>query len=484
MENEQIIDRALYRQIKSMDRAAMDKFVKNVYQQGYDAAGSQSIDYDKLKAELSQIKGIGENRLSALKVSYTECADLIDKLSADRDATTIRYLCKLRTALMQHFKKTDTAMHYDLKNLTSLEWYDHDNIKQLEKWGSDIIKANYRAEKYMYDFTKLINENIDKCSRLFYDWINWEYIKDLFYVPKYQKSEVMKEEFAKYMASISHYPFQMYIHWQPAEVGSIVYSDRKFLKIIYSQNGDAFTDYTKYRDADDETRNNIYNFIDSAEKTAVAVDCENSDPFKLYSVLTGLNQDELAKIEKITLYDDPNTTAGWDRLAKFTQIPVEHIEIYRVSDRKSLVDVRMTASVVTDSYRDGITSFIIVSSDSDFWGLIESLPEAHFLVMYENEKCGLAIKNTLAQRDIYYCSIDDLCTAGTEDMKKAVLFAELEKHMPTLYGKNPLELTQQLYLDTRVTATKKEMDNFCNRYVKTLRLKVNSEEKFVVEIQK
>ena len=161
----------------------------------------------------------------------------------------------------------------------------------------------------------------------------------------------------------------MYIHWQPAEVGSIIYSDRKFLKIIYGQHNDSFTDYTKYRDADDETRNNIYNFIDSTEKTAIAVDCENSDPYKLYSVLKGLNQEELAKIEKITLYDDPNTTAGWDWLSKFTQIPVEHIEIDRVTDRKSLVDVRMTASVVTDFYRDGITSFIIVSSDSDFWGL-------------------------------------------------------------------------------------------------------------------
>ena len=152
------------------------------------------------------------------------------------------------------------------------------------------------------------------------------------------------------MAHIEHYPFQMYIHWQPAEVGSIVYSDRKFLKIIYGQHNDSFTDYTKYRDADDETRNNIYNFIDSAERTAIAVDCENSNPYKLYSVLKGLNLEELAKIEKITLYDDPHTTAGWDWLSKFTQIPTEHIEIDRVTDRKSLVDVRMTASVVTDFY--------------------------------------------------------------------------------------------------------------------------------------
>lgn len=439
-----------------------------------------TVDTKEVVTTIAYMIGV---RMSALTVSYGECSELIEKLQADKDATTIRYLCKLRTVLMQKFKKTDDLMRYQLKNLHNIEWYDKDNIKQLEKWGFTIIQANCRSEKYMQDLTRLINENIDKCSHLFYDWLNWEYIRDLFFVPKYNKNGVMKVEFNKYMANIEHYPFQMYIHWQPAEVGSIIYSDRKFLKIIYGQHNDSFTDYTKYRDADDETRNNIYNFIDSTEKTAIAVDCENSDPYKLYSVLKGLNQEELAKIEKITLYDDPNTTAGWDWLSKFTQIPVEHIEIDRVTDRKSLVDVRMTASVVTDFYRDGIISFIIVSSDSDFWGLIESLPKAKFLVMYEYEKCGTAIKNALAQHGIYYCAIDDFCTAGTEELKRAVLFAELEKHLPSLIGENPLELTHKIYEATKVTATMKEMENFCNRYVKTLRLKVNSEGKFVIEIQ-
>lgn len=439
-----------------------------------------TVDTKEVVTTIAYMIGV---RMSALTVSYGECSELIEKLQADKDATTIRYLCKLRTVLMQKFKKTDDLMRYQLKNLHNIEWYDKDNIKQLEKWGFTIIQANCRSEKYMQDLTRLINENIDKCSHLFYDWLNWEYIRDLFFVPKYNKNGVMKVEFNKYMANIEHYPFQMYIHWQPAEVGSIIYSDRKFLKIIYGQHNDSFTDYTKYRDADDETRNNIYNFIDSTEKTAIAVDCENSDPYKLYSVLKGLNQEELAKIEKITLYDDPNTTAGWDWLSKFTQIPVEHIEIDRVTDRKSLVDVRMTASVVTDFYRDGITSFIIVSSDSDFWGLIESLPKAKFLVMYEYEKCGTAIKNALAQHGIYYCAIDDFCTAGTEELKRAVLFAELEKHLPSLIGENPLALTHKIYEATKVTATMKEMENFCNRYVKTLRLKVNSEGKFVIEIQ-
>ena len=77
------------------------------------------------------------------------------------------------------------------------------------------------------------------------------------------------------------------------------------------------------------------------------MDCEYSDVYKLYSVLKNLNQDELSKVEKIVLYDDSHTTEGWDWLEKFTRIPVEHVEADRVTGRKSLVDIEMTAGAVS-----------------------------------------------------------------------------------------------------------------------------------------
>lgn len=66
MDNQPTIDRALYKKIKSMDRATMDNFVKNIYHQGYDDAQAHSIDYDKLKSDIAQIKGIGESRLQEI----------------------------------------------------------------------------------------------------------------------------------------------------------------------------------------------------------------------------------------------------------------------------------------------------------------------------------------------------------------------------------------------------------------------------------
>ena len=96
-----------------------------------------TVDTKEVVTTIAYMIGV---RMSAMTVSYGECSELIEKLQADKDATTIRYLCKLRTVLMQKFKKTDDLMRFQLKNLHNIEWYDKDNIKQLEKWDLPLSK--------------------------------------------------------------------------------------------------------------------------------------------------------------------------------------------------------------------------------------------------------------------------------------------------------------------------------------------------------
>ncbi len=441
-----------------------------------------TVDTKEIVTTIGYMIGVKKNILE--QCFGEEYHELLQTLYVNKETSIIRYLCKLRTTLMQKFKKTDDEMRFNLKNLNSMDFYDQDNIKQLEKWGFEIIKPNYRSEKYMLDLAGLISANIDNCFELFPDWVNWNYIKDLFVIPQYTKKGVLKSEFNIYMKNIEYYPFQMYIHWKPEDHGSILYTDGKFLGIIYRQHNDIFTDFTKYKDAHSETKNNIYDFIDRSYKTAIAVDCENSDVYKLYSVLKNLNQDELSKIEKIVLYDDYHTTSGWDWLEKFTKIPIEHIEVNRVTDQKSLVDIKMTAGVCTDYYENNITSFILVSSDSDYWGLISTLTKAEFLVMYEHSKCGQAIKRALSEHNIYYCSIDDFCSGNIEELKKAVLFSCLEKYLSEIISLNGKELVRKIYEEARISASEKEMENFYDRCIKTLRLRVDNDGNFTVEICK
>ena len=297
-----------------------------------------------------------------------------------------------------------------------------------------------------------------------------------------RSSSCLKKEFEKFMANLDYYPFQMYIHWTPKDCGSILYSDGKLISVLYEQHGEVFGDKSKFRDAAEDTKQNIYKFIDEGKRIAIVVDCENSDVYKLYGVIKNLNQDELSKIEKIILYDDYHTSSGWDWINKFIRIPVEHIEVERVTDNKSLVDIKMTAGVCEAHYKDNIDSFILFSSDSDYWGLISSLPNAEFLVMYEYSKCGQAIKEALEERGIFYCSIDDFFTGNIEDLKRAVLFDTLEKYLKDIPYLNGKELANKLFEETRINASEKEIENFYNRYIKTLRLKIDNDGNFSIEI--
>lgn len=63
------LDRATYKRIKSFDRNQMQKFISDIY----DAAagntaenGIVSFDMDKVRKEIGEIKGIGENRLNEI----------------------------------------------------------------------------------------------------------------------------------------------------------------------------------------------------------------------------------------------------------------------------------------------------------------------------------------------------------------------------------------------------------------------------------
>lgn len=68
MDNTFHLDRALYKRIKGFDKAQMQQFITNIYNTAVeDMQGNiASLDTYKLRSELSQIKGIGENRLNEI----------------------------------------------------------------------------------------------------------------------------------------------------------------------------------------------------------------------------------------------------------------------------------------------------------------------------------------------------------------------------------------------------------------------------------
>ena len=65
-----LLDRNLYRQIKSMDKDTMTRTLANIYQMGKDDAmqgiDAVDIDLDKMRSEIGAVKGIGEVHLNQI----------------------------------------------------------------------------------------------------------------------------------------------------------------------------------------------------------------------------------------------------------------------------------------------------------------------------------------------------------------------------------------------------------------------------------
>ena len=442
-----------------------------------------TIDKKEVSGTVAYMLGL---RKDLLKRDYgLDEPELIEKLENNKQVTIIRYLCKFRNALFQNFKNIDYQLKYCLVNIDRMpDYIDTDNVRTLGKWGIELLQYNSSAQQYAELVNSLINEHISDCSNIFEDWIRFDYISELFIIPKFNKKGVIKKEFGKYNYNKNYYPYQLYMYWEPREVGNLLINDTKFINWLYSSHKAIFTDTSKTRDMSKENKEDVYEFISNAEKVAIVVDCENSNAFKLYGMLRNLDSERLSMIDKIVLYDDSHTTEVWQWIEKFTSIPIEYIEVERVTEMKSLVDLKMTVGVCKDYYANNIDSFILFSSDSDYWGLISSLPDANFMVMYERDRIGQAMKREINEHEVPNCCIDDIYTGNTEDLKKVVLFDKLEELLPNIVGMDSKDLVKRIFLETQITTNKAEIETFHEKYIKTLQLKIGEDGKFYINIAK
>ena len=401
------------------------------------------------------------------------------KLQEIPPVRVIRCLCKIRTSLMKNFNNIDYGIQYQLKNLDKQpNYFDNEDFDFLEQNGITVLKANYRTLAYLADVNKYIAENINTCREQFPLWLQWDYIKEMFIMPSGMKETAIKKELQKYLNDFLHYPFGAYINFNPGDNGNILLHDGKFVSILYASHGDKFIEFDKVTEAKSEIRHSLYEFIGSHESIAVMVDCENSDPYKLCAVLRNIVDNcegAVDRINKIILYDDPHTASTWKILNKYIEIPVEHELIERVHDNKSLVDIRMTAGTCKEFYQNQITAFLIVSSDSDYWGLMSALPSASFLVMVEYEKFGVGMREALESAGILYCFIDDFCKGNINDIKTGALLSEINSYIESSISLNVNTMLDTIQARTRIDWSPLEKRHFYEKHIKLMKLAISED---------
>lgn len=400
--------------------------------------------------------------------------DIFRRLEYDKNARIVRNLCCIRTAIERNYKKINTAIQFDFKTLNSLpEYIPQECLRQLSDDGVSFIKKNSsKLFHHVIEINKILSDRINNCRNLFPDWMNWQYVRDLFVMQDGLTEEGSKTAVNIYYANLSLYPYQMYINWKPVDEGNILFSDKKFVKILYKQHGEIFDEDSRVSDASGYVKNAIYDYIDESIKSLVVVDCENSDPYKLCAALNSLDSDEIEKISKIILFNDIHTVAAWQILESYTDIPVEHMMIERVKSDKSLVDPKLIVRTCQEHYQNHVDSFIIVASDSDYWGLISSVPTARFLVMLESEKTGRDIKEIYDEHEIFYCYLDDFYTGNAEDIRQSALFTSLNRSLAECIRLNINTLMDDAIRDTRIQMTPAEREQFMRKYIKPMQLEI------------
>lgn len=77
MSEDILLDRNLYRKIKNMNKTELNQFIHNVYNTGKEDALSEievtEINIEQIRAEISEIKGIGETRLNQIMDIISKC---------------------------------------------------------------------------------------------------------------------------------------------------------------------------------------------------------------------------------------------------------------------------------------------------------------------------------------------------------------------------------------------------------------------------
>ena len=405
-----------------------------------------------------------------------------DEMNADKEARIVRNLCRLRTKLQRNFRAIYTEMNSDLKNLNSIsgDLVPQDALQMLEQDGIPFVRAQRKLEDYIVDVHNYLLPHVPNCQKFLPDWIKWAYIRSMFFIPRGNTVDGNREAARYYNESRDLFPYQAYINWYPDENdGNILRDDAKFLPILYERNRDRFYDMSKVTDAGDAAVKDPQEFFSEAERVIIAVDCENADPCKVIGIIKELDsRGLLSKVVKILLVDDEHTSSQWRALRRSDDhLPLEYYLTDRVKDEKSAVDVAMTIKFYREleaakAKNEPIDSAIVISSDCDFWPLIELTPELNFLVMLEYENCSQAYFQRLQSNDIPFFYIDEYFMAGNVELKTEIVLQEVihEIEEAFLSKINLFSIINRALQKLDLKMTDQELSQFFDRYISDIEI--------------
>ena len=439
---------------------------------------SQYRNYSKRNALIiGYLLGVNDKFLETIPNEPTEYHELKKIITKNDFAVIIHHLNNMRSNLLLNFKEVSRTIRVastEFKPLYKIKTFEED-YNELKKMNIDITTGRSDIMEYLKRINDEINKKIDNIKTLFPDWIDFKHIRAAFIMPpnfEYEKN--------KFQNNQNFYPYKRYFNWrEPIESGNILLSDNKILNVFYESNYAIFTEQDRVIDVSEKVKININDFIETGKKVQIFIDGENSDPYHFAAAIDSLSDEEIEKIEKITVYyDEKYSTRAWTLLQYFVcNINVETVAVKRLLEKKSLVDPMVVAGASKAVYQDKVDSIILCSSDSDFWSLIETVP-AKYLVMVETEKCGNDFKDILRQHNIFYCYLDRFKTPTDNQFFKMVIRNELQKQIDNTLNSLNIDvnyLLSKAIEESRASISDQERENVFNKFVKGLQVDISKD---------
>lgn len=344
--------------------------------------------------------------------------DSFDTLNKGLMAET-RKLCSLRSLIIASF----TDINEQFRNGVQLA-----DIPMTARLVSDITKYDINIvnsgslSRNVIELNKLIDERIEKIA-LGFKGIPQEWIQEMFSMPAGDTIDGVRMAVRRYRQFKNFYPYQKYVNWPFAET-----PEEKRSKNIFGNDKDLHTLLAEIH-ANKESK--LIDFVGTARDVVVVVDCENSDAQRLYDALRTVK----GNLRKIILIDDTHTNLMWDEMVREYReagVTIEHDELPRLKEQKSLVDLRMVAKTCEEFYKNNVSHFILASSDSDIWALISSLPDAEIMVLAEKCKCGDVLIEALTQHKIQRLFLEDI-TVNSSELMDRIMHKQIEALMSKSY---------------------------------------------------
>lgn len=178
------------------------------------------------------------------------------------------------------------------------------------------------------------------------------------------------------------------------------------------------------------------------------------------------------------LFDGTKTMNAWKMLEKYIDISIEYLSGTRVSEYKSLVDIQLTAGVCREHYEDNVDSFILVSSDLDYWGLITTLESARFLTIWKESKTSSQILELMDETGIDNMSIDKYCGQDSMDLKKSIINGILDKIVESM-GTDIEECIKSFLIENHINLSEEEYKLIMSDISKS-EIKISPKGEFIV----